>query len=273
MESNLGVHFKGLQKTCVGRRQHVPGAGRDTRVTQLYTLRIAQTIFETLNKRLLLLWKKKRVTSRPPKLHHWSTSPHPLLRKDGLSKQFGRIVQAVHESKKSDFNMHPFHDEPEPCASVCTFIPVVSHSSDPDCESHFGRTVVQKFIGKNAIGFYSASALGPRDTFAVRLSFADKRYDLNIMNEQADEGQQEYGLYISSVYRRVKKSRNSVNNFKALMSQLYIQRENEVPGDIMFIRNGFEVKLDKGDTQSYVGSGKGGGSHLPTWFAQAMQHI
>lgn len=80
--------------------------------------------------------------------------------------------------------MQPYHDEPEPCASICTFISVVSHSSDPECESHFGRTVVQKFIGRNVTDFYSTSAFGPLDTFAVRTSFADERDDLIIMNDK-----------------------------------------------------------------------------------------
>lgn len=82
-----GVHFKDLQKICDGRHQRVPCAGRDTRVTQMYTFRIAQTILETLNKRSLSLWKKKHVASRPPKLHDWPTSPHPLLHRDDMSSE------------------------------------------------------------------------------------------------------------------------------------------------------------------------------------------
>lgn len=149
-----GVHFQDLQKTCDGRHQHAPRAGRDTRVTQLYTFRIAQPVIETLNKRLMSLWKKRHVTSRAPKLQDWSLSPHPLLRKEGssseasLSKQFGRIIPAVHESKKKESNVQPFHDEPEPCASVyslCHIVPISTAKAilvAPRSRSSSRRTVV-----------------------------------------------------------------------------------------------------------------------------------
>ena len=82
-----GVCFHELKKTCDGRHQHVPCSGRDTRVTQLYTFRIAQTIIETLNKRVLSMWKKRHVTSRAPRLQDWSSLPHPLLQKECLSNE------------------------------------------------------------------------------------------------------------------------------------------------------------------------------------------
>ena len=109
-----GVHFQALKKICDGRHQHVPCAGRDTRVTQLYTFNIAQTVIETLNKRVMSLWKKRRVTSRAPRLQDWSSLPHPLLQKEclsneaSLSKKFDRIIQAVRESKKKELNIQPF---------------------------------------------------------------------------------------------------------------------------------------------------------------------
>ena len=48
-----GVQFQSLMKKCDHKHQHAPCAGRETRVTQLYTLRIAQHMIETLNKRAL----------------------------------------------------------------------------------------------------------------------------------------------------------------------------------------------------------------------------
>ena len=265
--SFVGVHFKDLQKTCDGRHQHVPC---DTRVTQMYTFRIDQTILETLNKRSMSLWKKKRAPSQPPKLHDWSMSPHPLLRGEemsseaSLSKRFGRIIQAVHESKKKTFILQPCQIEPEPCASVCAFISVVSHSSNPNCESHFGRTVVQKLIGKNVTDFYSVLAFGPRDAIAVRSSFADERNGLIIMSGRTGEEQRERGLYISSVYGQVRKSRASATNFKALMLQLFIQRDQKPLETSCSSQDLSKRTWTKWISQSCVGNGKEREFHLPT---------
>ena len=74
-----GVQFQNLMKKCDHKHQHAPCAGRETRVTQLYTLRIAQHMIETLNKRALSLWKKQHVASRAPVLYDWSRSPHPSM--------------------------------------------------------------------------------------------------------------------------------------------------------------------------------------------------
>ena len=90
-----GVHFQDLQKTCDGRHQHVPCAGRGARVTQLNTFRIAQTIIETLSERIMSLWKKKHVTSRAPKLQDWSASPHPLLHKEGSSNKQASVSNSI----------------------------------------------------------------------------------------------------------------------------------------------------------------------------------
>lgn len=114
-----GVHFQELKKTCDGRHQHVPCAGRDSRVMRLYTVKIAQAIVDTLNKRIMSLWKRKRVTRRAPRLQDWSSTPRPLLQNGqlcteaSLKKKFDRIIQAVRESKKKQFHVEQAHDESE----------------------------------------------------------------------------------------------------------------------------------------------------------------
>ena len=103
-----GVQFQSLMKKCDHKHQHAPCAGRETRVTQLYTLRIAQHMIETLNKRALSLWKKQHVTSRAPVLYDWSRSPHPSMLNGNpcsevnINKRFDKIIQSVHDSKKKN---------------------------------------------------------------------------------------------------------------------------------------------------------------------------
>ena len=110
-------------------------------MTQLYMFRIAQTIIEILNKHAMSLWKKRHVTSRTPKLQNWSSLPHPLLQKEylsseaRLSKKFGRFIKVVYHSKKKEFNVQSFHDEPEPCASVIELNLIASHILIPIAKS------------------------------------------------------------------------------------------------------------------------------------------
>ena len=161
-----------------------------------------------------------------------------------LSKQFGRIIQAVQESKKGILKSQSCHGEHEPCASIYSHTSIVLHSSDPDSGSHFGRTVVQPLIEKNVFDFYSVLSIGPRDSFAVKVSFADKTVKLSNMSGQAPDGQNGYGLYISSVYAQVKKSIAAVTNFKTLMSQLLLQRGKGPPTDKSFIPKCFVENMN-----------------------------
>ena len=108
--------------------------------------------------------------------------------------------------------------------------------------------MIQKFIKKNAVDFYSALAFGSLDLFAAGASFTDERKDLDIMNNPPGEEHQ-HGLYVSSIYGQVKKSLASANNFKMLMSELNYQRENEIPGRITFIPPAFQEKMNKGETR------------------------
>lgn len=82
---------------------------------------------------------------------------------------------------------------------------------------------MQKFIKKNAIDFCSAQANGPLGPLAARVNFNDNREDLDIMNNQTDDG-----LFVSSAYDQMKKILASADSFKLLMSELDQSRENEI---------------------------------------------
>ena len=155
---------------------------------------------------------------------------------------------------------------------MCQRLFIVSHSSDLNCESHFGRTAIQKFIEKNGSDFYSALAIGPLNSFAVGASFTDKGEEPDIMNEQPDEDPQR-GIYVSSAYGQVRKSLASANHFKSLMSELNLQRENEVPGSIMFIPPAFEENMSKGDAREFCRRWTLKGPRLPIWCVQVTLRL
>lgn len=130
----------------------------------------------------------------------------------------------------------------------------------------------QASVSNSAGSFFSAQAFRPLGTFATRTSFIDKRKDLGIMNEQSgDESQR--GLYVSSAYGQVKKSRASANHFKPLMSQLNLQGENEVPGSVMFAPNTFEENMDKRDARELCRRWRAKGAPPAYLASLAMQHL
>ena len=147
-------------KKCDHKHQHAPCAGRETRVTQLYTLRIAQHMIETLNKRALSLWKKQHVTSRAPVLYDWSRSPHPSMLNGNpcsevnINKRFDKIIQSVHDSKKKKFTCENNHDTHDSCASVITFRNHLEQDFEINQASHFGACVIQQFAKKKFAEFH-----------------------------------------------------------------------------------------------------------------------
>ena len=79
------------------------------------------------------------------------------------------LARSSHESKKREFNVQPFHDEPESCASVITLDITASRNCDPDRDCHFGLAVIQKFIKKSLVDFYPARANGPLGLLAAKI--------------------------------------------------------------------------------------------------------
>ena len=234
-----GVQFQNLMKKCDHKHQHAPCAGRETRVTQLYTLRIAQHMIETLNKRALSLWKKQHVTSRAPVLYDWSRSPHPSMSNGNpcsevnINKRFDKIIQSVHDSKKKKFTCENNHDTHDSCASVITFHNHLEQDFEINQANHFGAGVIQQFAKKKFAEFHPITGGLSPTTLPQRgnsLAFVSHFWRLTTSLHRGDCV---FNMFRSTVYGTTGRNMASAKKLKEHLQILYSRRGESptlVPG-------------------------------------------
>ena len=229
-----GVQFQSLMKKCDHKHQHAPCAGRETRVTQLYTLRIAQHMIETLNKRALSLWKKQHVASRAPVLYDWSRSPHPSMSNGNpcsevnINKRFDKIIQSVHDSKKKKFTCENNHDTHDSCASVITFHNHLEQDFEINQASHFGAGVIQQFAEKKFAEFHPITGGLSPATLPQRgnsLAFVSHSWRLTTSLQRGDCV---VNMFRSTVYGTTGRSMASAKKLKEHL-QILDSRRGESP--------------------------------------------